>query len=99
MWEDGRGNPASYPILPGADGYTIPEATLLDPPLSTYNVDLRSIGERLANMLIRRCRGTGPERLRTLARATFWAGGSHRPAPGHAANTKPKTNQNRRLQI
>ena len=25
VWEDDRGNPASYPIVPGADGYTYAE--------------------------------------------------------------------------
>ena len=65
----------------------IPEANLLDPPLSTFSVDIRGAGERLALMLIDRCRGTAPEELRELARATFRSGGSHAPAP--ETTTKP----------
>ena len=56
---------------------------MLDPPLSTFSVDIRAAGERLANMLIKRCRGTAPEDLRALARATFRSRGSHGPAPVH----------------
>lgn len=59
----------------------IPEATLLDPPLSTFSVDIRGAGERLAQMLIRRCRGEAVEELRALGHATFEARGSHGPAP------------------
>jgi LacI family transcriptional regulator len=59
----------------------IPEATMLDPPLSTFSVDIRAAGERLAHMLIKRCRGTSPEELRALARATFRSRGSHGPVP------------------
>lgn len=62
----------------------IPEATLLDPPLSTYRVDTRAAGARLADLLIRRCRGAAPEDLRELGRAAFQARGSHGVAPGAA---------------
>ncbi|NRB01041.1 MAG: LacI family DNA-binding transcriptional regulator [Rhodobacteraceae bacterium] len=61
-----------------------PESQYLDPPLSTFTVDVRAAGERLANMLIRQCRGEDPETLRALAQATFRKGGSDGPAP-HAA--------------
>lgn len=61
----------------------IPEGNLLDPPLSTFSVDIRAAGEKLAQMLIERCRGAAPEELRALVRATFRSGGSHGPAPGN----------------
>lgn len=62
----------------------IPETTLLDPPLSTYRVDTRAAGVRLAELLIRRCRGAAPEDLRELGRAAFQSRGSHGVAPGAA---------------
>lgn len=62
----------------------IPETTLLDPPLSTYRVDTRAAGARLAELLIKRCRGAPPEDLRELGRAAFQSRGSHRVAPAKA---------------
>jgi len=59
----------------------IPETTLLDPPLSTYRVDTRAAGARLAELLIKRCRGAAPEDLRELGRAAFQSRGSHGVAP------------------
>ena len=55
----------------------VPQLSLLDPPLSTFSVDIRGAGERLAQLLIRRCRGEAAEDLRELARATFRDRGSH----------------------
>ncbi len=47
----------------------IPEAATAQPPLTTYSVDSRKAGERLARLLIARIRGTDPEHLRELAPA------------------------------
>lgn len=58
-----------------------PEAQFLEPALSTYTVDVRAAGERLANLLIRRCRGEDVETLRAIVKPTFRHGGSHGPAP------------------
>lgn len=57
----------------------IPEGTLLNPPLSTYQVDTRRAGERLAEMLIARIRGAAAEECRALASARFLDRGSHGP--------------------
>ncbi|SLN14164.1 LacI family DNA-binding transcriptional regulator [Roseisalinus antarcticus] len=62
----------------------IPEGALMDPPLSTWAVDTRAAGARLADMLIARARGTPPEDLRALGHATFLSRGSEGPAPGRA---------------
>lgn len=51
------------------DGTTI--AAYANPPLSTYEVDNRHAGARLASLLIRRIRGEAPETLRELAPASF----------------------------
>ena len=59
----------------------IPEGAYVDPPLSTFRVDTRAAGRRLAELLIRRCRGEGPEALRALAQAQFLDRGSHAGAP------------------
>ena len=59
----------------------IPEGGMMQPRLSTFQVDVREAGGRLAQALIRRCRGEAPETLRALARARFLEGGSHGPAP------------------
>ena len=53
-----------------------PEGAFVDPPLSTYRVDVRTAGERLAHLLIDLVRGAAPERLREYARATFLDRGS-----------------------
>ena len=59
----------------------IPEGATMQPRLSTFEVDIREAGGRLAHKLIRLCRGEKPETLRALARARFLEGGSHGPAP------------------
>lgn len=52
---------------------------LMRPPLTTYRVDTRGAGARLAELLIRQIRGERPEKLRELAPAEFVAGGSDAP--------------------
>lgn len=47
----------------------LPEAANMQPPLTTYSVDTRAAGERLAKMLIARIRGAEPEHLRELVPA------------------------------
>ena len=61
----------------GYDG--IPAGSHADPPLSTYAVDIRKAGERLARMLIDRIRGVAPESLRETVQATFVDRGSIGP--------------------
>ncbi len=51
----------------------IPEAAVATPPLSTFAVDARAAGRRLAEMLIARIRGAAPETLRTTVPATLIA--------------------------
>jgi len=65
--------------LTGYDG--IPEAATARPPLTTFAVDHRRAGARLAALLIARIRGTAPEDLRITEEARFVAGGSSGPAP------------------
>lgn len=50
------------------------------PPLTTFSVDNREAGVRLATLLIRRVRGASPEALRETAAATFLERGSTGPA-------------------
>lgn len=47
----------------------VPEGEYANPPLTTFSVDLRTAGERLATLLIARVRGEAPEGLRELAAA------------------------------
>ncbi|OAN69448.1 LacI family transcriptional regulator [Jannaschia sp. EhC01] len=47
----------------------IPEAATAQPPLTTFSVDSRAAGQRLAKLLIARIRGTDPAHLRELAPA------------------------------
>ena len=61
----------------GYDG--IPDGQHAEPPLSTYAVDIRTAGERLARMLIDRIRGSEPEALRETAPARFTDRGSIGP--------------------
>ena len=61
----------------GYDG--IPDGSHADPPLSTYTVNIRRAGERLARMLVDRVRGADPETLRETAPATFVDRGSIAP--------------------
>ena len=58
----------------GYDG--IPAGSHAEPPLSTYAVDIRRAGERLARMLIDRIRGAEPESLRETVAAVFVDRGS-----------------------
>ena len=57
----------------------IPEGAYADPGLTTFAVNSRQAGERLARLLIARIRGTAPEELRELAPATLVERGSDRP--------------------
>lgn len=57
----------------------IPEGAYAVPPLTTFEVDTRAAGARLAQLLIRRIRGEAPERLRETARAQLRDGGSDGP--------------------
>ncbi|MFL4472097.1 LacI family DNA-binding transcriptional regulator [Tateyamaria armeniaca] len=59
------------------------------PPLTTFAVDNRLAGVRLATLLIRRLRGEAPEALRETVPATFLSRGSTGPAPSSS-----KTNRN-----
>ena len=61
----------------GYDG--IPDGSHADPPLSTYAVDVRKAGERLARMLIDRIRGAEPASLRETVPARFIDRGSIGP--------------------
>ncbi len=61
----------------GYDG--IPDGSHAEPPLSTYSVDTRRAGERLARMLIDCIRGAAPETRRETASATFVDRGSIAP--------------------
>ncbi len=54
----------------------IPEAAYSDPPLTTFAVDTRAAGKRLAEMLIESIRGQKPENLRETAPARLCTGGS-----------------------
>ena len=57
----------------------IPEGAYAQPPLSTFSVDTRATGNRLANLLIRRIQGEPAELLRETATATFIDRGSIGP--------------------
>lgn len=59
----------------------IPEGKMMQPRLSSFQVDVREAGGRLAQTLIRLCGGEAPEDLRALGRARFVEGGSHGAAP------------------
>ncbi|WP_316651848.1 LacI family DNA-binding transcriptional regulator [Ovoidimarina sediminis] len=60
----------------------IPEGGFVDPPLTTFHVDSRMAGARLAELLIRRIGGAAPETLRETAEADLRVGGSDGP-PAH----------------
>ena len=53
----------------GYDG--IPECQYARPGLTTFNVDSRAAGARLATLLIRQIRGEDPDTLRELGEATL----------------------------
>ncbi|MCF4098312.1 LacI family DNA-binding transcriptional regulator [Maritalea mediterranea] len=57
----------------------IPEGAVLSPELSTYAVDNKQAGARLAELLIRRVRGEPPQQLREIGQARFLDRGSHGP--------------------
>lgn len=57
----------------------IPEGAWVRPALTTFSVDSRNAGARLAELLIRRIRGEAPEHLRETALATLQIGGSDGP--------------------
>ena len=57
----------------------IPEGAWVRPPLTTFSVDSRNAGTRLAELLIRRIRGEPPETLRETALAELKVGGSDGP--------------------
>lgn len=57
----------------------IPEGAWTRPRLTTFRVDSRAAGARLADLLIRRVRGAPPESLRETARACLQVGESDGP--------------------
>ncbi len=65
-----------------------PEGIAADPPLTTFVVDFRDAGERLAAMLMRRVRGEAPEALRETAPARFLDRGSAGPPALTSAQLK-----------
>lgn len=65
----------------GYDG--IAEGGRAKPALTTFAVDSRAAGARLATLLIRRIRGEAPEALRETEEATFLDRGSTGPVKGN----------------
>ena len=61
----------------GYDG--VLEGALATPALTTFAVDLRAAGARLAELLIKRIRGADPTTLRVTAQARLVPGGSDGP--------------------
>ena len=57
----------------------IPECRYARPALTTFSVDSRAAGERLATLLIRQIRGEAAADLRELAEANLIEGGSDGP--------------------
>lgn len=57
----------------------MPEGGWVSPALTTFSVDARKAGARLAALLIERIRGGAPETLRETAPARFTERGSHGP--------------------
>ena len=57
----------------------VPEGAFATPPLTTFSVDSRQAGERLAALLIRRVRGEPVQDLRETAKATLVERGSDGP--------------------
>ena len=57
----------------------IPECEWVRPKLTSFRVDSRMAGGRLAELLIRHVRGEDPTTLRESARAMLWPGGSDGP--------------------
>lgn len=54
----------------------IPECAWTRPPLTSFRVNNKMAGTKLAELLIRAVRGEPPETLRETAQATLWPGGS-----------------------
>ena len=69
----------------GYDG--IPECRYARPALTTFAVDSRMAGQRLATLLIRQIRGEDPATLRELTEATLVEGESDGP-PGLKRQTE-----------
>ena len=71
----------------------IPEAATATPPLTTFAVDTRAAGARLAKLLFARIRGADLSHLREVVPAHLIARGSDGPPPntepGPARNTGP----------
>jgi LacI family transcriptional regulator len=59
----------------------VPEGAHVSPPLSTFAVDFKHAGQRLANLLIRNIRGEEPTGLQETAAPQFMQRGSTGPAP------------------
>jgi len=57
----------------------VPEGSFANPPLTTFSVDTRQAGERLASLLIRRIRGEDVQTLRETASAKLVERGSDGP--------------------
>lgn len=57
----------------------IPECAWVQPKLTSFRVDSKMAGCRLADLLIRRVRGEPSATLRETAKATLWPGGSDGP--------------------
>ncbi|MGR3463675.1 substrate-binding domain-containing protein [Limimaricola sp.] len=62
----------------------VPDGAYAEPPLSSFTVDTRAAGQRLARLLIARIRGAAPETLRETAPAAFADRGSAGP-PRHTS--------------
>lgn len=85
----------------GYDG--IPEGAYASPTLTTFSVDLRHAGERLADMFLRRIDGTPPDSLQELEDATLIARRSDgvprmtsEQIAAHVANLQPKKHRRER---
>ncbi len=57
----------------------IPECAWVQPKLTSFRVDSKMAGSRLADLLIRQVRGEPSSTLRETAKATLWPGGSDGP--------------------
>ncbi len=57
----------------------IPECAWVRPKLTSFKVDSKMAGSRLAELLIRHIRGEDPSTLRESAHAMLWPGGSDGP--------------------
>jgi LacI family transcriptional regulator len=81
----------------------IPEGAMLDPALTTFAVDTRAAGRRLAQMLLARIRGAAPEDLREVVPARLIprasdrlqrpGGGAGQPNDQDAQDARPTQTQ------